>query len=752
MNKKIIDVSYIILVLTISSILYLIYWKDSQIDSETVTSIRQRHAYQLSLSTLNELMLMSETGQRGFMLTDDAAYLAPYEQARKDIDSTLLELGNYDKTTEEEQKLKGLVTLVNEKLSELDKTVSLVDQDKDNVALKIIKTDRGRKLMDEIQANINTLKSLNNIEIETGRRKRTNEYASLTFVLICCVLLAVLLIFITHYLNSAKLKELDRREELHRHKLIKLEKVLNLFNSAEGIRHFISVGPLITKSVLEILMARYCCMIIKGRKFGLEENIYYASDTFGNPHFPDELKLHLAQKGIRKRTDPKHAVIDFEKVSDIVDDKKTLKDFISRYGDNIITIPLGMNGAITVIGSQGREDYQEDELYIFDILSNALTNLVENSLLNDSLNKEQQNKDNFIGQLGHEIRNPLAVISSTIDGIRFEIYTSYDEPIDIIERQCIQISKLVDDLLDITRISKGKFEVKLREGSLVLEVAKVVDDFKMLAANDSRPVSFQSTLSDEDDSKVLMDSTRIQQLLMNLLMNAYKFSDSDSAIDVKLEADSDDYIISVRDHGIGLTEDQVENMFAAFWQAEKSEKNGKKGLGLGLALVKEIAERHEGSVSAQSDGVDKGTTILVRVPKLKTITIEGAAPIKQQFDLLDSRKKVLVVDDEIDLCKNTVNILQKNGYNAVGAYNGKEAVKLLAAFSPDFLLTDISMPGEIDGYGVAKAARRFDNVRLMAMSGMTQEKDREKALSHGFQYFFAKPLKYNDLLNIIKVN
>ncbi len=360
-------------------------------------------------------------------------------------------------------------------------------------------------------------------------------------------------------------------------------------------------------------------------------------------------------------------------------------------------------------------------------------------------------KDEFLATLAHELRNPLAPIRNAVQIMQLSREEAMHENArKIIERQLRQMVHLVDDLLDVSRISQGKVELRLEQ----VDVAEAVLD----AIETSRPLidagrhDLTTKLAPPRALMVDADVTRLCQIVANLLNNAAKYTPEGGHIQVLAERDGAEAVITVQDSGIGLTQDMLPRVFDMFAQVDRSMERAQGGLGIGLALVKRLVEMHGGSVAATSDGPDRGCRFVVRLPLIRhphaPAAEDGHELAAQDTDGL----RVLVVDDNIDSAQSLSQVMQILGYPIACAHDGVDAVQMATSWRPAVALLDIGMP-RMNGLEAARAIRELpggDRIWLIALSGWGQSEDRRKSREAGFDYHFVKPVDVEALIDLIR--
>jgi len=360
------------------------------------------------------------------------------------------------------------------------------------------------------------------------------------------------------------------------------------------------------------------------------------------------------------------------------------------------------------------------------------------------LREADRRKDEFLATLAHELRNPLAPIRNAVQILRLKGEANGDALFarDIIDRQVQQLARLVDDLLDVSRITRGTIELRKERA----EVAAIVEQ----ALETSRPLldaaSHQLSVTlPAEPLWVTADVTRLAQVLSNLLNNAAKYTRAGGHIHLTVERDGGDAVIRVRDDGIGIPPDMLSRIFELFAQVDTSLERAQGGLGLGLTIAQRLVDMHGGTITAASDGPGTGSELTVRLP-LFPLPRESAAADGdgRQTGEPDPRAelKVLVVDDNNDSADSLATWLELAGHQVRTAYDGPQALAAAASFLPAVILLDIGMPG-MSGYDVARRLRDQPATRgvlLLAMTGWGQDEDRRKSREAGFDDHLVKPL------------
>ena len=356
---------------------------------------------------------------------------------------------------------------------------------------------------------------------------------------------------------------------------------------------------------------------------------------------------------------------------------------------------------------------------------------------NAQLVEADQRKNEFLAVLSHELRNPLAPIKNSLYILDRAAPGGEQarRALAVIDRQATQLSNLVNDLLDVTRITRNKIRLQKQRLEINDLVRRAVED------NRSSFDRSQVRLSCDFASTpvwINADGTRVAQMVGNLLQNAAKFTLSGGRAHVSVAAEAGDAVICVVDNGIGMSPDTVARLFQPFMQAEQSLDRSKGGLGLGLSLIKGLAELHGGSIAAQSDGLGKGAAFVIRLP-----LDEGAAFEEVVLRAVGPRisRRILIIEDNPDAAESLREALELGEHEVEVAHNGPDGLEKARALRPDVVLCDIGLPG-MDGYDVARAVRHdpaLQSTVLVALSGYALPGDVERAAQAGFQHHLAKP-------------
>jgi signal transduction histidine kinase/CheY-like chemotaxis protein len=401
-------------------------------------------------------------------------------------------------------------------------------------------------------------------------------------------------------------------------------------------------------------------------------------------------------------------------------------------------------------GAERASSTAEDAL-CHELVSRAAI-AIENGLLYSTIQEGDRRKNEFLAMLAHELRNPLAPIRNAVHIVQ---QLELNDPklgwaTSIIGRQVSHITHIVDDLLDVSRIARGKVVIEKKIIALDAVIAQALET--------SRPhieAKSHRLYLDAPSEAVLLqgDLVRLTQVFSNLLNNAAKYTPNGGEIHLDVRPAGDSVSIAVRDNGEGVTAEFLPYIFDLFSQANQAIDRTQGGLGVGLTLVKQLVQLHGGTVEARSEGPDRGTEFIVRLPRHRAATeslVPAAAP-QLSHGRAGADVRILVVDDLAAAADSMRIVFEMKNYEVRTAYDGISALEIAATFVPDVVLLDIGLP-HMDGYEVAKKLRSIPQVRsalLVALTGYGQSDDRRQAMESGFDAHLIKPADIDALCNLI---
>jgi CheY-like chemotaxis protein len=358
----------------------------------------------------------------------------------------------------------------------------------------------------------------------------------------------------------------------------------------------------------------------------------------------------------------------------------------------------------------------------------------------EQLQIADKQKNEFLAMLAHELRNPLAPIRNGVELLKMSrtVEPEVQETTRMMERQIIHLVRLVDDLLDVSRIITGKIQLE----NAPIDVSEFIDR----AIEEVQP-----TLDARGHELMLMrparqiivqgDMVRLAQVVSNLLSNAAKYTEKPSQIWLSIEPREDAVLIRVRDSGIGMEPDELPRIFNLFEQADTSISRFRGGLGIGLTLVKRIVELHGGTVTATSRGLTQGSEFVICLPLSQATSSAKVGSYSGREIRGKPGRRILVVDDNVDAALSVERLLKKWGHDVQTAFNGPQAIEQARTFRPHIVLLDIGMPG-MSGYDVAKQLRaehEFESLIITALTGYGQAEDRRRSREAGFNHHLTKP-------------
>jgi signal transduction histidine kinase len=397
-------------------------------------------------------------------------------------------------------------------------------------------------------------------------------------------------------------------------------------------------------------------------------------------------------------------------------------------------------GVLTLCGTGADPRPGPADLDLAEDLAARAAVALDNARLYNDVERADRQKNEFLSMLAHELRNPLAPLRNAVHIMR--VREPADPALaaarDVIDRNVTHLTRLVDDLLDVSRITHGRIQLKAEPVELTAVVDQAAEVSGPLIARHRHRLAIARPPA---PVWVRGDATRLTQVVANLLNNAAKYTEDGGRITVTVAADGADAVIRVRDTGIGLMPGMLERVFELFTQAERALDRSQGGLGVGLSLVRRLVELHGGRVTAASDGPGSGSEFAVRLPRLADAPAADRPAEDRPPAATPAGRRVLVVDDNADAADSLALLLRVGGHEVRLAYSGPDAVAAAGAFRPHVILLDIGLPG-MDGYEVARRLRAGPaaGAVLAALTGYGQDEDRRRAAAAGFDHHFVKPV------------
>jgi len=654
-------------------------------------------ALEQALSSLRD----AETGQRGYLLTGRPAYLAPYAAAVATVNQQLdtirsLSVADADART----RFEEIEQLARAKMEELARTISLREAGQSEAALQVVLTDEGKRTMDRLRQLTEEMQAREGSRYRQylGRERsaRTLSLWGGGTVSILAIALLALLGFIVRR-DTAKVRASEEQ-------LATTLRSIGDAVIATDARGLITLMNPVAESVTG-------WPAVDARGASLDAVFRIINEETRNTVESPVAKV-LREGGIVGLAN--HTLLIRRDGSEVA---------IEDSGAPILDRSGGTIGVVLVFRDASRERAAEHALLEAD-----------------------RRKDEFLATLAHELRNPLAPIRQAARVARAPAATESQVrwAHEVIERQVHNMARLLDDLLDVSRITRGTMEIRkeLIELHAVMDAAIEIARPAIEARNHALSVECQLR------TKVYADPLRLAQVIANLLTNAAKYTEPHGQIRLTAQCDGGELILKVSDTGIGIAAEMLPRIFEMFVQVKSVLDKSEGGLGIGLALARGLTELHGGSLEAQSAGLGSGSTFTLKLPLPQTAT---ALPSDGASDAVVQRgpaRRLLLADDNVDSAESLAMLLRLQGHEVEVVHDGVEAWRRLQELRPHFALLDIGMP-KINGYEVARRTRAEPwgtSIKLIALTGWGQERDRREAIEAGFDQHLVKPVDTEVLL------
>ncbi len=708
--------------------------------------VENSHRWLSKLDELESMVKSAESEQRGYLIDGDESNFDPFDNSVKAVGSLLADLGllTHD-DPEKSEKLTELARLINEKMMELRGDMQIRRTQGLEVVQELVKGEQGKRRMAAVRQTVDELRKMENMRMADHEFTAATSYwtALLTGLIstVCGLILVITVLYLVqHHRRRAERGAQAIREE---HDRLRASLDRNTLLEIENRR-----------------MDQYMRTIIEQVHdyaiFGMDANCCATTWNEGVRHVLGFDESEFIGQDIRKLIFTPEALehgipeVEFEtaaKEGSASDDRWMMRKSGLRFWASGITSAVRSDDGELVGFSKVMRDLTEqkrDEDELAELASR--------------LSEANRRKNEFLATLAHELRNPLAPIKTAIDLMGMSTLSDDNEELRlIVARQVDQVTNLIDDLLDVSRIERGKISLQRKVVDLRTVVESAVEASRATISEKSQ--TLEINLCDED-VRVDVDPTRLTQVFSNLLNNSSRYSDNDCHISLAVSVDHSDgemgcAVVKITDNGIGIPSDRLDEIFQMFSQIHDSLGRGNAGLGIGLTLVKTLVELHGGKVTAHSDGVGHGSQFVVQLP----LSASGAAnaispPLDTNFETLLFAKpfKVLVVEDMRALRMIMSRLLERLGNQVKVAEDGLQALEVLTEFAPDIIFSDIAMPG-MTGYDLARKLRampEFSKTYLIAMSGYGQLSDRRESRKSGFDEHMVKPVDFNKLLELFK--
>jgi PAS domain S-box-containing protein len=658
-------------------------------------------ALEQTLSALRD----AETGQRGYLLASRQEYLAPYHAALEQIQERLSRLQSLTaRDANAAHNFAELQRLSQAKLNELAETIRLHDAGDQAAAMRVVLTNAGQHIMEQIRVLVDTIQQAEQARYARylQREREGRELSAISgwaTSALAIALLGVLVIVVRR--DTARLRASEERL------------VTTLRSIGDAVIATDQQGRITMMNPVAEALTGWRLSMARGASL---EQVF----RIINEETRDRVESPVAK--------------------------------VLRVGGIV-----GLANPTVLIRRDGHERPIEDSGA--PILDGKHTTLGVVLVFRDAsheraaaraLREADRRKDEFLATLAHELRNPLAPIRQAAQIVRTpgatdaQIRWSHE----VIERQVQNMTRLLDDLLDISRITRGTLEARMETVDLnaVLEAAVEL----------ARPTvdARRHLLSVEcpENMPLYVDPLRLAQVIANLLTNSAKYTEAGGRIQLSAQREGEELAIAVSDNGVGIGAEMLPRVFDMFVQARSVVDRSDGGLGIGLSLAQGLAALHGGRIEAHSPGLGKGSTFTVRIPLMPAAARRLERAARQQLDLTAQKSaRVLVADDNPDTAESLATLLQMHGHDVQAVHDGEAALRALESFQPDFALLDIGMP-KLNGYEVARRTRRAawgQRIRLIALTGWGQEQNRREALASGFDHHFVKPVQPAELMQYL---
>ncbi len=416
---------------------------------------------------------------------------------------------------------------------------------------------------------------------------------------------------------------------------------------------------------------------------------------------------------------------------------------------SVLVVPIAIRGktvgAISFALNNSFRRYSVDDVSVATELARRAATAIENARLYQELQEAQRQKDDFLAMLAHELRNPLAAIQYANQIAQLSQAPS-EEARETIDRQVKSLAHLIDDLLDVSRITRDKIHLKKEHIDGASLARRAAASIHPVIAGRKHELEVDIP---PQPLPLLVDPTRLEQILVNLLSNAAKYTPEGGKIALRCFAEGNQAVFEVEDNGIGIPTEALPRVFELFTQVDRSLDRSQGGLGIGLTVVRRLAEMHGGSVSADSRGLGQGSVFTARLP-LSDTPLDAGEP-RAKPPLRTQPRRILVVDDNVDTANSVATLLKLAGHEVSLAHDGLAAIDEAKKSRPEIVLLDIGLPG-LDGYAVARTLRdhpELAKAKLIAVSGYGQPEDRRRAHEAGFDEHLVKPVAFDKLLSLI---
>ncbi len=652
----------------------------------------------------------AETGQRGYIITGNERYLDPFKSAEQRIDAEVSSLAQLTRDNgDQEAEVPRLQRFIVQKLDEMRLTIAVRKENGDDAARALVLTDRGRVAMDSLHAVVDRMESRERATIaeKTADYKHSRDWALSAGLAAGLTALVLVTAFVTLQQRSFRSRavaadELFEQKELFRTTLASIGDAVISTDRGARVTFLNPVAEQLTG--------------------------WRSSEAEGEPLASvfeivnEETRAPVQNPALRALRDGSVVALQNH------------------------TVLVAKSGAETPIDDSAAPIRDAHGMMTGAVL--IFRDITERKAAERALRDADRRKDEFLAVLAHELRNPLAPMRNALEIVRL----SADDPAVVgkvrgtMERQVEHMVRLTDDLLDVSRITRNRLELRRKPVDLSVVVHRAMESSDPLLKERRHSVSLALPST---PLVVDADESRLAQVLYNLLGNAAKYTHPGGRIHVQARRDGPDAIITISDNGIGIARENLQSVFEMFTQVDASLERSQGGLGIGLTLSRRIVELHGGTIEAASEGSGRGSTMTVRLRAVESVS--GIEPVPVRTFALPRGRRVLIADDNRDSADTLASMLEMVGHDVRVCYDGVNALTQAELFRPEIMLLDIGMP-VLNGLELAERVRERPwgaNIRLIALTGWGQPEDIKRSQRAGFDHHLVKPVELARLQELI---
>ena len=710
--------------------------------------VEDSHKMLANLDNIESQLQAAESGQRGFIITGDESYLDTYQRVVTGVTALVKDLGYLvQEDTQGSAQVSVLDGLIVQKMMLLASTIEVRRNEGFEAAQKLVANDFGKSTMDAIRASINEIRTLEKRSMAQRELTAATTYITSLIVGLFSTIAGLLLVVSILYLMQHNRRRAEKAAETisaeHARMQASLDRIRRLETDNRRMDQYIRSFVEQVEDYAIFAMDENCRATTWNngvmKVLGFEESEFIGQDIRLLIFVPEAIELGIP-------------VAEFETAAQLgsaSDDRWMMRKGGKRFWASGITSAVHDDRGNVVGYSKVMRDLTDkkrDEDELVDLAARH--------------SESSRRMSEFMATLAHELRNPLAPIRNALDLMGMSTLSPENEEMRLLmDRQVRQLIRLIDDLLDISRIGRGKITIHRQVATLRTVVESAIEASGLLIQEKGQILHLDLC---EEEIWVNVDPARITQVVSNLLNNASRYSDAGCVIKLSLSMDresveQDMAMMTIEDNGIGISAERLGEIFQMFAQVDDTLGRGQAGLGIGLTLVKTLVELHRGTVLAESDGVGKGSRFTVRLPLAAPNDKSIDETPAKEWPICERSFQVLVVEDVRALRTIMARLLEKLGHRVQVAEDGLAALDSIAQVIPEVIFSDISMPG-MTGYDLARKIRSLPNVSeayLVAMSGYGQLSDRQQSRESGFNEHMVKPVdisKLRDFFERLSIN